>query len=628
VQALIAARLDTLPSERKRLLQDAAVIGKVFWSGAVAEMGGRARNGVELLLHELARKELVRPARTSSMEGESEYAFWHLLVRDVAYGQIPRAERARRHRAAGAWIERKAGERVEDLSEVLAHHYLQAFELAEAAGDAEQTQELAEPARRFPALAGERALGLDTDQAVARLARALELSPADDPERPELLTRWADAALQAGRLREAAEALELALVSLRARGETEVAAHALQLRSRVAFRLGDGRMWLALATEAVALLEPEGPGPVLVDAYAQLASARAIVGAYAEAIAAADSARALAETLGLPEPARALGYRGYARVWLGDADGLGDMERALGLLLEQGVGRDAALLQNNLNLARYPLQGPARTLADFEEGIAFCEQRGLAEPAGVLNGNCPTLLAELGRTEEALQRVGQLAGVAEASGEAYTPVELRAVELASHLERGEREAARHRADSLIEAARAIGSAEMMVMALGPAAAALATEAPERTSALLAELEQVTGARNTLYYATQLAAMVRTALSAGDRALAKRLSDGLEPRYPLDEHALCAARAQLAEHAGGQADATLYAEASARWEDFGNVPERAHALLGEGRCLLALGRPGAEQPLRKAHDLFAAMGYTPALAETEALLEQTAAAPAP
>ena len=196
LQALIAARLDTLSPERKSLLQDAAVIGKVFWGGALAEIGGRDLGELELALHELARKELVRPARTSSMEGESEYSFWHLLVRDVAYSQIPRAERARRHRAAAAWIERKGGERVEDLAEVLAHHYVQALELAAAAGDAEQVEELARPARRFLALAGERALGLDTAQAEARLARALELCPADDPERPELLVRWADAALR------------------------------------------------------------------------------------------------------------------------------------------------------------------------------------------------------------------------------------------------------------------------------------------------------------------------------------------------------------------------------------------------------------------------------------------------
>jgi predicted ATPase len=99
------------------------------------------------------------------MEGESEYSFWHLLVRDVAYAQIPRAERSRRHHSASAWIERKAGERVEDLAEVLAYHYLQALELADAAGDAEHARQLATPARRFLALAGERALGLDAAQA-------------------------------------------------------------------------------------------------------------------------------------------------------------------------------------------------------------------------------------------------------------------------------------------------------------------------------------------------------------------------------------------------------------------------------------------------------------------------------
>jgi class 3 adenylate cyclase len=624
LQALIAARLDTLSRERKSLLQDAAVLGKVFWVGALAEIGGRDQDELELALHELARKELVRPARTSSMEGESEYSFWHLLVRDVAYSQIPRAERARRHRAAAAWIERQAGERVEDLAEVLAHHYLQALELAEAAGDTEQAEELALPARRFLALAGERALGLDTAQAEARLARALELTPPEDPERPDLLVRWADAASQAGSLREAAEALDQALASLRARGETEAAARALQLRSRVALRLGEGRH-VALAAEAVALLEQKPPGPPLVATYAQLANAHAIAGSYAEAIAAADRAHALAETLGLPEPARALGYRGFARAYLGDADGLAEMERALTLLIERGAGRDAAILQNNLAIAGYPLQGPAHSLADFEQGIAFCKQRGLAEMEGGLEVNCYGLLAELGRPEQALKRAGRLAAVLEAHGDTHTLIELRSVELATRLARGE-QGARAEADWLIETVRESGAADVVVFGLAAAASAgLAGGAPKRACALLAELEQAAGTRESPYYARQLGAMLRTALAAGDHDLAKRLAGGLEARYPLDEHALCAARAQLAEHARDHSEAaTLYAEAAARWQEFGNVPEHAHALLGQGRCLLALGDPTAEQPLRMAAELFNSMSYRPALAETEALLEQTTA----
>src|SRR5207249_3476187 len=74
IGALIAARLDTIPTERKAMLADAAVVGKVFWAGAVAAMGGRDVGEVREAMDELARKELVRPARRSSMAGEAEYA--------------------------------------------------------------------------------------------------------------------------------------------------------------------------------------------------------------------------------------------------------------------------------------------------------------------------------------------------------------------------------------------------------------------------------------------------------------------------------------------------------------------------------------------------------------------------
>src|SRR5439155_8844973 len=127
-------------------------------------------------------------------------------------------------------------------------------------------------------------------------------------------------------------------------------------------------------------------------------------------------------------------------------------------------------------------------------------------------------------------------------------------------------------------------------AMSSAAVALATEAPDRTRALLRELEQAQGVRGIPYYVRELPAMVRAALAFGDRVLGEQLMESVEPQYPLDEHALCAARAQLAEHADELAGAAaLYAEAAKRWQEFGNVPERAYALLGQGRCLLTLGR---------------------------------------
>jgi class 3 adenylate cyclase/tetratricopeptide (TPR) repeat protein len=615
VQGLIAARLDTLAADRKSLLQDAAVIGKVFWAAAVAEIGGRELADVELALHELARKEFVRPARTTSMEGESEYAFWHLIVRDVAYAQIPRAGRARRHRSAADWIERKAGERVEDLAEVLAHHYIEALELARAAGDARQAAELVPAARRFLALAGERALGLDVAQAESRLARALDLTPADDPGRPVLLARWAEAAYEMGRLREAAAALDEAL---RAEAPAETTARALQLRSRVAHRLGD-RRFVELAAEAVRLLERGAEGQALVDAYAQLAGAQHLYGAYRDAITAAENALALAQRCGLPEPARARGYRGFARAYLGDEAGLEEMEHALALMIAAGLAHEAAFVRNNLAIARYPVQGPQRSLADFEATIAACEERGLAGVAAFLGANCPSLLMELGRSDEAAQRAAALAAGLEGSGNTLDPFELRVSELALRLAQGGH-ATTEEIESLLASARTLRHAELRGLGLAVAAGALAPTDPGRARLVLAEVERCEGFRETPYYARQLPQVIRTALAAGDVELAERLVAGTRSRYPLEEHARCAARAALAEQRGTLAEAAaLYADAALRWKEFGNIPERAHALLGQGRCLLGIRPAEAQPPLREARELFAAMSYGPAVANADALL---------
>jgi len=126
VQGIIAARLDSLASDEKALLQDAAVIGKVFWLGVL--------DATEQQLQPLRQKEFVQRARRSSVEGETEYAFKHALVRDVAYGQIPRAERSRKHLRAAEWIESLG--RPEDHAEMVAHHYVNALELARASGQA------------------------------------------------------------------------------------------------------------------------------------------------------------------------------------------------------------------------------------------------------------------------------------------------------------------------------------------------------------------------------------------------------------------------------------------------------------------------------------------------------------
>jgi len=620
VQALIAARLDTLSAERKTLLQDAAVIGKVFWAGALATMGERDPHHVELALHELARKELVRPARSSSMQDEREYGFWHLLVRDVCYAQIPRSSRAARHRAAAGWIERQAGDRVDDLSDVLAHHYVQALELARAAGQEQHIAELEAASRRYLALAGERALPIDVASAEASFARALAVTPAGHPERAGLLERWARAAQQQGRLPEARAALGEALALYREDGATVGAARTLTTLSSVLRTAGDPHS-RDLIAEALALLEAEAPGLELVSAYAELAASRAVDSAWAEAIAAAERAFQLANSLGLLEPARALGYRGYARASLGDAQGLADMRRALALAVEQGLGRAAANLHNNLALVSWQYEGPSAALERCGEGIEFCERRGIAESVLAVAVMRLTFLAACGRSEQALLDAQPLAERAEVAGNAVV-IEARSVQLGLSCERGEgAEAAA--AEQLGATARESREPQLMAAAFAAVAHVMLTIGhSEQAKALLEELDGTSGTRGDPYYAAALPQLVRFALALADPALASRLIAGVEPRTPLQQHALAACRAALAEAAGDHATAVIaYADAVTRWRQFGEVPELAYALLGQGRCLLALGTPGADGPLNEARELFTAMGYAPALGEVEALLQR-------
>ena len=131
MQGIIAARLDALPVDEKLLLQDAAVVGKVFWLGALERSA--AVTGVKPSCScRLERKEFVRRERRSTVGEESQYVFSHLLVGDVAYSQIPRAARSEKHQGAAEWIESLG--RPEDHAEMLAHHYLTALDLDRAAG--------------------------------------------------------------------------------------------------------------------------------------------------------------------------------------------------------------------------------------------------------------------------------------------------------------------------------------------------------------------------------------------------------------------------------------------------------------------------------------------------------------
>ena len=267
VQGIIAARLDLLAPADKRLLQDAAVVGKVFWPGAVAALGGPGRDELEQCLHGLERRQFVRRERRSSVAGQTQYAFTHVLVRDVAYGQIPRAARAGKHAAAAGWIESLG--RPEDHAEMLAHHYLSALDLARAAN--QDTADLAPRARAALRAAGDRAVALNAFAAAAGYYRAaLALWPQDvHQQRAGLLRLLGTALYEAGELDQAAAVLAEGSQVAAAAGAAALGARIRILLTEIRASLGGtpGDRALAECQAAAAVLEAQGDLEGLAEAW-------------------------------------------------------------------------------------------------------------------------------------------------------------------------------------------------------------------------------------------------------------------------------------------------------------------------------------------------------------------------
>ena len=208
LHGIIAARLDGLAHAEKRLLQDAAVLGKVFWLGALEAVGRVSRTDAEALLSALARREFVQRVRRSSVAGDIEYAFVHQLLRDVAYSEITHTDRAECHRWAAEWIDSLG--RPEEHAELVAHHYLVALDYTRAAG--EDVATLAQRATQALHRAGLRAIRLSANErAVEHFSGAITLV-GQLPETDERSRTEAELQLQLG----------VALVAQRGLGAPEV----------------------------------------------------------------------------------------------------------------------------------------------------------------------------------------------------------------------------------------------------------------------------------------------------------------------------------------------------------------------------------------------------------------------
>ena len=564
------------------------------------------------------------------MEGESEYSFWHLLVRDVAYSQIPRAERARRHRSAAAWIERQAGERLEDLAEVLAHHYVEALELARILGAGQEAEELEPHARRCLALAGDRVYALDAERAEIYYRRALDLAPAGDPARGQLLARLGDVTQYTGRLPEAERLSEAAVEELRAHGDLLGAGQAMVTRALALWRLGrpeDERR--RLVAHAIRTLEQMAPGQELARAYARMGTEDLHAGRSVACCEWSLKAVAVADRLGMEflkcRPLQALGN---ARVDLGDLSGIDDMRRALQIGLETGLSWETGTAYSNLGEVVWLLEGPAAGLDLKRAAVEFSASRGLIYYEKYIRAEMLWLLFDLGAWDELLTSADEGLAWDRDHGGSQVPMIALTMKVRVLLSRGRAADASALEPEYLPAAREIGDPQALVPALATAAEArYATGDTGGAVHLIEELEEKMRGRAVSRRVQELPTAARICAGSGAIETARALLPSEEELFSgRARHCVATAQAALAEATGDVDEAqALYAAAAAGWQEFGNPGERAYALLGEGRCLLELGRGGdAGSPLGKARELFAALKARPLVAEADGWLEQARA----
>jgi class 3 adenylate cyclase len=173
VQALIAARIDGLPTDAKTVLQRAAVIGRVFWRGALTQLSSDVEDVDGVLDALLVRDFLLRESH-SSITGEQALRFKHILIREIAYSGLAKSTRAELHSAFAAWLH---GRGVEELVEIRAYHLDRAATLL-AELDGAAPRELAREAAAALEAAGIRALAREANRSGrSLLLRAVELEP-------------------------------------------------------------------------------------------------------------------------------------------------------------------------------------------------------------------------------------------------------------------------------------------------------------------------------------------------------------------------------------------------------------------------------------------------------------------
>jgi class 3 adenylate cyclase/tetratricopeptide (TPR) repeat protein len=400
LHALVAARLDGLGAEERRIVQDGAVLGKTFTRQGVASLTGLDEMQLEPLLTSLVRKEVLTIQADPRSPERGQYAFLQDIVRHVAYETLSRRERKAKHVAAARHLESIPSADEGEIVEVIATHYVDAWK---AAPDDADAAEIRDRAREMLVRAGDRAASLAaTAEAQSAYERAIELT--DDPlPRAELHERAGVTAANGARPEDARAHLEHAIALFGEAGDTHARARVEARFAQIMWDLGRLEEGLERMDQSYQELSQEEPDADLAGLAAQLGRFLFFAGRHELAMERTESALELAEGLALPETfSQALNTKAIMLVSHGrKLEGIALLRYALEVALEHD--KPTAALRGYFNLADSLSQTDRYEEAEtaVREGLAFARRMGNRYQELLFLGQSYPLFA-LGRWDDVL----------------------------------------------------------------------------------------------------------------------------------------------------------------------------------------------------------------------------------
>ncbi|HEX2232098.1 MAG TPA: adenylate/guanylate cyclase domain-containing protein [Thermoleophilaceae bacterium] len=594
VQGVLAARLDALDPFERRLVQQAAVVGRTFWEGSLASVAQEEGRDLTSALVSLQDKDILAPSAEGRLAGERELAFKHVLIRDVAYGMLPKAVRSRKHFEVGSFIEQRAGDRADEVAPLLAEHYGRAASLGREGGvPPDELREMLERAVRFLEEAGDAAsLLFSNAEAASHYRHASELAAEGDPA---VLARVGEklggVALRLGRVDQAIEVWQECLDYHRGQ---EVLDRVADLHRKIGYALsqkGDRTAAIEHYQKGINLLKDGEPRIELVRLYEEAAWLYLHTGDNMLAIYASEKALRLAERLGEDRAAsRAHGIFGRVFGRIGDNQKAREnLERAVDLARGAEPGETIlalAALGRHLETSEADVAG---ALAAYEEALEMAERTGNLPAQVELQSALAQLAAyraDWGRAATAAAASAELAEREGLEGKLGLPYALQALLLWRSGDLHEAIQLYRRAHELAER---VGWSELAFQTLyglaltqrdcGDLSGAKATldaavDVCER-SGLIAQSIQATGTR-----AVVLALAGRREQASESAAETAKLAERIH--YPLGRAAALEARGAAA--ADPEEGAALLLEAEAAWAELERPLEATRCRLLAGRAL--------------------------------------------